>query len=260
MIMRNYFKQVVIYSFLLCGFNMSTAFSTAQNYNFWAGNGETYATPEKYEFTFYDVSFCTNANCDISYLVAVVPGGKKFDIASVNTGGDIASLASEFTLPPAGITLTHVSFTIDRTQTIKGSVANVRGQSKNCRTNQSGSIKDGELAGRSNFISGANDGDTPTDMAFYVHDGIVDSAVELKYHTTDANEKMVYTLPLKTPSGEITTYTVPAGDEGEKPIIKIVVNAKDALVANLMNGSDNPDNAGDCVMTRDEPVVRVSIE
>ena len=100
-------------SFLLLVMSIIIAFYSNLSY---AANG----TPSSYIVTVNSMDLCEDASC--SQYTRLGATSKAFDIAAVSASGDVGTYVEEITLV-VGKTYTHARWNLNRTMTMKGTVA-----------------------------------------------------------------------------------------------------------------------------------------
>jgi hypothetical protein len=97
---------------------MAVSFSGIVN----SGTGtQTWGPASAYNVELKKVELCTSSACTTAHTL--VEKTQVMDIASVDVGAAVGSYASTMTLPPIGVSYTHMRSTVDRTFTITGYAA-----------------------------------------------------------------------------------------------------------------------------------------
>jgi len=104
-VLKKILLPVVLINFSL--FNINIA---------WSG----FATPSAYIVTVNSMDLCEDASC--SQYTRLGATSKAFDIAAVSASGDVGTYVEEITLV-VGKTYTHARWNLNRTMTMKGTVA-----------------------------------------------------------------------------------------------------------------------------------------
>ena len=121
----------------------------------WSG----FATPSAYIVTVNSMDLCENASCSSYTRVGQIT--KSFDIAVVAASGDVGTYVDEISLE-VGKTYTHARWNINRTMTLKGTVA-IDGLG-NCATSADGT------AGVETVTAYTAVGDTEANLALFIVD------------------------------------------------------------------------------------------
>jgi fluoride ion exporter CrcB/FEX len=101
-----------------------------------AVDGETrYGPATQYEVTLKKVELCTDSTCATAHTM--VTKTMPMDIASVSVGAEVGTYATTMTLPPWGVTYTHMRSTVDRTFNITGYAASSGTSGRYCYTDGS---------------------------------------------------------------------------------------------------------------------------
>jgi hypothetical protein len=220
-----------------------------------AANGNTRTGPAtEYTVTVKKVELCTSSSCATAHTLVTKTAA--MDIASAAVGAAVGSYASTMTLPPMGVSYTHMRSTIDRTFTIKGyGLSASSGQY--CYT-------DGSVGTKTALAAG-----THTTSATTAASSATASALELP--STGANAVTVRSAegPGTTTmsygseislSGDDMLYTkalsIPYTYYGQTPSIDISFGTLNAVSSIEMQGGDVD---GDCNLMPGEPTMKITI-
>ena len=214
----------------------------------WTGPATQYTVKVK------KVELCTDSSCSTAHTLVTKTAA--MDIASAAVGAAVGSYASTMTLPPMGVSYTHMRSTIDRTFTIKGyGLSASSGQY--CYT-------DGSVGTKTALAAG-----THTTSATTAASSATASALELP--STGANAVTVRSAdgPGTTTmsygseislSGDDMLYTkalsIPYTYYGQTPSIDISFGTLNAVSSIEMQGGDVD---GDCNLMPGEPTMKITI-
>ena len=219
-----------------------------------AANGNTRTGPAtQYTVTVKKVELCTDSSCSTAHTLVTKTAA--MDIASAAVGAAVGSYASTMTLPPMGVSYTHMRSTIDRTFTIKGyGLSASSGQY--CYTDGSVGTKTALAAGThttsattaasSATASALELGDAGTITAI-INGGTTTVTMDYNSGISLSGDDMLYTLALSSP---YTYY-------GQTPIIDMAFGTKNAV--NVMEmGSGTASN--DCNLFPGEPNMTITFK
>jgi len=219
-------------------------------------NGDTRKGPaSQYTVTVKKVELCTTSACTTAHTL--VTKTSAMDIASAAVGAAVGSYASTMTLPPMGVTYSHMRTTVDRTFTIKGYALSAS-SGQYCYT-------DGTTGAKTVLTAGVNTTSSSTAAS-----SATASALELPNTSTTANhndlgagsrsvtitydsgislsgDDMLFTKALTTP---YTYY-------GQTPLIDISFGTQNAVNSMEMGGGNAN---GDCNLFPGEPVMTITIK
>lgn len=231
----------------------------ASLFSFAADWENQYGPASQYTVTLKKMELCTDSSCSTTHTVAEAT--KSFDIASANIGAILGSYVNTISLPPKGVTYTHLRNTVDRTFTIKGYGLSADGSSSYCYTNGSAGsytkMTPGTLATtEADAIANA----TATSVVSVNHTPSSGGYVTAYRNGSDVNitftysssamvdgDNMLYVVALDSPY----TYT------GKVPVIDVSFGTQTAVTSMEAGGGDN---SNDCNIFPGDPNMRVVIK
>lgn len=220
-----------------------------------AANGDTRAGPAtQYTVTVKQVELCTSSACTTAHTL--VTKTSPMDIASAAVGAAIGSYASTMTLPPMGITYSHMRITIDRTFTIKG-YALSSSSGNYCYTDGSVGTQ-AALAAGTHTTSAVTAASSATASALELGNtgsgavtariggGTTTVTIDYNSNISLSGDDMLY---VKTLTNPYTYY-------GQTPIIDMSFGTQNAVNSMEMGGGDADH---DCNLMPGEPTLAITI-
>jgi len=220
-----------------------------------AANGNIRTGPAtQYTVTVKKVELCTDSSCATAHTLVTKTAA--MDIASAAVGAAVGSYASTMTLPPMGVTYSHMRSTIDRTFTIKGyGLSFATGQY--CYTDGSAGTKTALAAGKNTTSATtaassatASDLELPSTGAGAVTvrriGGTATTTISYSSEISLSGDDMLYTKALSVP---YTYY-------GQTPIIDMSFGTQNAVSSIEMFGGDDD---RECNLMPGEPTVTIKI-
>jgi len=215
----------------------------------------------EYIVTLKKVELCTDVDCGTAHTL--VTKTKNMDIASGTVGAAVGSYASTMTLPPMGVSYSHMRSTVDRTFTITGYAAST--SSGYCYTKTGTPDTNGTTTA---FETGTYAA-TPVDVtnAGSATLELVDAAaIPINGHThypvataTWSYSSPTYAAKLEL-SGDDIMYTAALSSAytyyGQTPIIDISFGTQNAVT----NVESDAVSDGDCNLLPGEPDMSVTIK
>lgn len=220
-----------------------------------SANGDTRSGPAtQYTVTVKKVELCTSSACTTAHTL--VTKTSDMDIASAAVGAAVGSYASTMTLPPMGVSYSHMRTTIDRTFTIKGyGLSASSGQY--CYTDGSDGTKTAFAAG-TNTTSATTAASSATASALELPNTGAD-AVTARYVGGTTTTTITYNSEISL-SGDDMLYTkaltTPYTYYGQTPLIDISFGTQNAVNSMEMQGGDAD---GDCNLFPGEPTMTITI-
>jgi hypothetical protein len=222
------------------------------------GNGDTrYGPATKFEVTLKKAEFCTDSVCTTAHTL--VTKTSAMNISSAAVGAEVGSYASTMTLPPMGVTYTHMRSTVDRTFSITGYAASSGTASRYCHTDGSAGGKTAYAAGT--FVTtaaaaataataSALEAPTPSvNITTFINGGTDTTSFSMTYDTGYAVSGDDMTV--------ITALTTPYTYYGQTPIIDISF-ATTTGVSSVEAGSG--DDSNDCNLFPGPPTMIITIK
>jgi len=224
-----------------------------------AGAGTTTTGPaSEYIVTVKQVELCTGVDCGTAHTL--VTKTANMDIAGVAVGASVGSYASTITLPPMGVTYTHMRTTVDRTFTITGYAAST--SSGNCYTKTGTPSTDGSATTfeTGDYVAGSASAANAGSATLELVDA---SAIPINGHDSSATATWSYSSPTYAAklalSGDDMLYTVALTSSytytGKSPIIDISFGTENA-VTNVESDGVSDD---ECNLLPGEPEMTVTI-
>ena len=222
-----------------------------------ATNGDTRAGPAtKYEVTLKKIEFCSDSACTTSHTL--VTKTSDMDIASAEVGAEVGSYASTMTLPPMGVTYTHMRSTVDRTMSITGYALSAS-SGHYCYTN-------GEAGGKTAFAAGVHTTSAATAAGSATASALEAPTPSVNITTfinggTDAdNFSMTYDTGYAISGDDLTVITAlatPYTYYGQTPMIDISFGTT-AGVSSVEAGGGTASN--DCNLFPGAPAMTITIK
>ena len=220
------------------------------------GNGDTrYGPATKFEVTLKKAEFCTDAACTTAHTL--VTKTSAMNISSAAVGAEVGGYASTMTLPPMGVTYTHMRSTVDRTFSITGYGASSGTAGHYCYTDGSAGGKTAYAAGTfastaaaaaAAATASALEAPTPGDVTAFINGGTATfSGFSYDSGYTVSGDDMLVVTALTTP---YTYY-------GQTPIIDISF-ATTTGVSSVEAGSG--DDSNDCNLFPGPPTMIITIK
>ena len=219
-------------------------------------NGDVRTGPAtQYMVTVKQVELCTSSTCTTAHTLVTKTSG--MDIASAAVGASVGSYASTMTMPPMGVTYSHMRTTIDRTFTIKGYALSAA-SGNYCYT-------DGSPGTKTAFAAGLH-----TTSASTAASSATASALELPNTTNVTLRYLGGTAPVPiTYSSEISLsgdnmlftkeLTTPYAYYGQTPLIDISFATSTGVGSVEAQGGDDT-NGADCNLMPGEPSMTITIK
>lgn len=219
-------------------------------------NGDVRTGPAtQYTVTVKQVELCTSSACTTAHTLVTKTQG--MDIASAAVGAAVGSYASTMTMPPMGVTYSHMRITVDRTFTITGYALSAS-SGQYCYTDGTAGVKTALTVG-ANTTSSSTAASSATASALELPNvsttanhneaGVGTQSVTITYGDgiSLSGDDMLYTKVLTTP---YTYY-------GQTPLIDISFATQSAVNSMEMGGGDAN---GDCNLFPGEPDMIITIK
>jgi len=237
---------------------MAVSFSGVVN----SGIGtQTWGPASAYNVELKKVELCTSSACTTAHTL--VEKTQVMDIASAEVGAAIGSYASTMTLPPIGVSYTHMRSTVDRTFTITGYAASTGAGYCYTKSGTPGIPGTYTKFETGSYVAGAADATNagsatlvaPNDGATIVINDDSGGTIGFDYNSpsyavsisvTDGAEDMTVVNLLTTP---YTYY-------GQTPIIDIAFSTQLAV----SNFESDAIGDGECNLFPGEPELKITIK
>jgi hypothetical protein len=219
-------------------------------------NGDVRTGPAtQYTVTVKQVELCTSSACTMAHTL--VTKTSDMDIASAAVGASVGSYASTMTMPPMGVTYSHMRTTIDRTFTIKGYALSAS-SGQYCYTDGSAGTKTAFAAGL-NTTSASTAASSATASALELPN-TGSGAVTLRYSGGTSTATVTYNSEISL-SGDDMLFTkeltTPYTYYGQTPLIDISFATATGVGRVEAQGGDGD---GDCNLMPGEPSMVITIK
>jgi hypothetical protein len=223
-------------------------------------SSETTGPASQYTVTMKKIELCTDINCTTAHTL--VTKTMSMDIASVEVGADVDNYAKRMTLPPMGVTYTHIRMTTDRTFTIKGYASSNNGY---CFSN--GSAGSSTIPAVGVYTTSVSTAETSATAAAL--ELLSDAVGAITFNDSESNPTGTWTyesafngVALALSGTDDFHYTkilsTPYTYYGQTPIMDMGFKTKNSVM-NKRTNSDG-DDSGDCNLLPGEPIVTISIK